>query len=788
MQKTKIKNADQKGTTLIEVLVAILILVMVIVSVFSLIRFSFKLIGRSEARITASNLANQRMELLRNLPYDKLGTTAGWPKGDIPSQQVKTLNNINYTVKTDIQYVDDPLDGLAPSDLYNADYKKVRVWVSWDKYSMPQPVILVSNFSPKSMEAPIGGGTLSFSVINTASQEVGEASVQIINTNLEPDININTQTDGYGKLLVPALPQNTGNNYEIKVTKTGFTKDYTSPISESMPNPLLPHQTILEGEVTSVTMTIDLASQLKIKTVDIFKTANWCDETYSLRKQLTVKNESAKDAPAELSVKYSLDHKTLVSLGKSQADGDDIRIFYFDGASCLELDREATTDWNAAESTSIWFKTKTSLSAGNSDNSYYLYYNNPSADTPPLDLTKIFNPENDSQTKGLYYFEDKTGTKLTDFSSHNNHGTLHENNWVEGKAGYGLEFKGGTPPSYVSIPVADNSSLDITGSLTLEAWIYPTNLSGKQSIIDRHYGYALWLDENYVNFGVFDAVAGMQSIKSQATLFPNTWTHLAGAYNHNSGAFKIFINGEENKTQDQKIDFFVTDNSYDLRLGNGYIAGDFASPFLGKEDEVRISNIARISFPYGKLINFSIVEGEETPPQGSHPLGYIPLKILGERILGFDADNKGILRNKFEDKITDANGNLNLSDIEWDNYTFSEESPSYDLAEISPPNAVALSPGTTKDVSLILVPHAQNTLHLTIKDSAKSPLFDVQAKLTKAGFEEIKTSSSVGQAFFTPLDSDNYILETTKTGYATVTETINISGNVEKEVILSASS
>lgn len=777
----------QHGYSLIEVLLGLLILVMIMTSTFVLIRLSFKFVGRSEARITASNLASEQMELIRNFTYNDLGTTEGWPTGNIPSTQTKNINGINYTIKTDIQYIDDPLDGQAPADLYNADYKKARVWVQWDKYSMPEPVLLVSTFTPKGLESPAGGGTLVFQVINNATQPVPSASAKVQNTNLNPNINISTQTDASGRLIVPALPQDTGNNYSIQVSKNGYTNDYTSAVTVEMPTPILPHQSIVEGGITSVTMTIDKVSHLKIKTTDASKTEHWCDEAYKMRKQLTIKNNSGDDAEQGRSIKLVLDHKSLVTANKSKDNGDDVRVFYWNGSACEELDRINYTAWNADSPTEIWYATASQILAGQENNSYYVYYNNPNAGAPPFDLKKIFEPSPASATEALYYFEDGSGTNLTDYSGNNNNGTTHENDWLAGQTAGGLKFKGGSPASYVSVPAPDGSSLDINGSLTLEAWIAPSTLSGKQSIIDRLYSYALWLDGAYVNFGVFDLVTGMKSVKSNATIAPNAWTHVAGVYSHSDGTLKIYINGSQDISASGKIDFFVTDNSYELRLGNGYIAGDFASPYLGIMDNARISSTALTSFPHGVPIDYTITQGEEIPLEGSVPVGNISITILGERILGLDQNNQGVLRNKFENQTTDGGGNLTLSNIEWDRYTFFENDPTRDLAEISPANPVNLSPDQTVEATITLKNHADNTLHVTVKDSAKTVIPGAQVKLTKNGFDETKTTSGAGQVFFTPLDVNGYTLEVSKSGYITSTETINITGNMEKEVMLSSS-
>lgn len=786
MQRNQKKLRSKKGFTLIEVLVGLSILVLVILSIYGIFRLALKSIGLSEARITASNLANQQMETIRNMAYDDLGTTEGWPTGNIPSSKVVTINKINYTIHTDIQYIDDPLDGVAPDDLYNADYKRVRVWVEWDKYPSKKPVVLITDVAPKGIESPVGGGTLSITVLNTKGEPVPTVSVHIENTNLSPAININTQTDAQGKLIVPALPADSGNNYAIKVTKDGYTSDYTSPISDALPNPLLPHQSIAEGGLTSVTFTIDLVSTLTIHTVDNKETPNWCDPAYYYRRQLTITNNSTQTAPAGLSVSYSFDHASLVSAGKSLTSGDDVRIFYWNGSTCQELDRFNTTEWNTPN-TQIWFKTQQEIPSSSDDSSYYLYYGNPNATNPPADLTKIFNPPKDANTKGLYYFENGTGETLTDSSDNGNNGTIHGATWSDGKSGRSLLFQNTGTPQYVSISVPDNSSLDITDSITLEAWVYPQSTSGTQSIIDRNYGYALWIENGYANFGVFDQANGMISLRTTTPIPENTWTHIAGSYSHSAGVFKIYLNNSENNSKSAKVSQFVSSNNYDLRLGNGYIAGDLASQFQGKIDEVRISSIARSSFPYGLLPNLSVSSGDEKPYNAPNAIAGIPLYIVGERIIGYDENGTGIPRNKFENQITDSAGAVTLENIEWDNYTIQEQDPNYDLAEIDPPNPVTLNPNETKDVTLTLVPHADHTLHVTVKDAQGSPIAGASVRLynTDLGFDSTLTTSDVGQVFFTPLSAATYNLEVTKTGYLDFTEEINVAGQTEKEVILS---
>ncbi|MFW9861993.1 MAG: DUF2341 domain-containing protein, partial [Candidatus Thorarchaeota archaeon] len=116
----------------------------------------------------------------------------------------------------------------------------------------------------------------------------------------------------------------------------------------------------------------------------------WFDSDWSYRKVATVSADTS-DIPAGYSIYLTFDHATLVSEGKSLANGDDIRIVYWDGSQWIELDRMLDTDstWNS-DSTKIWFKTQTSIPASSSDSGYYLYYGNPLPSSPPSDSSRVF--------------------------------------------------------------------------------------------------------------------------------------------------------------------------------------------------------------------------------------------------------------------------------------------------------------------------------------------------------------------------------------------------------------
>ncbi|MFQ5858699.1 MAG: heparin lyase I family protein, partial [Anaerolineae bacterium] len=116
----------------------------------------------------------------------------------------------------------------------------------------------------------------------------------------------------------------------------------------------------------------------------------WWDSNYPYREKITVTAGSAA-VPSAYSVSVTFDHAALVAATKSQADGDDIRIGYWNGASWVELDRvlDFGSAWNST-STQIWFKLQAGIGASSSDDNYYVYYGNGGATNPPATPTNIF--------------------------------------------------------------------------------------------------------------------------------------------------------------------------------------------------------------------------------------------------------------------------------------------------------------------------------------------------------------------------------------------------------------
>ena len=116
----------------------------------------------------------------------------------------------------------------------------------------------------------------------------------------------------------------------------------------------------------------------------------WWDDTYLKRKKITI-TAGTEQIPSGYSVSVTLDHADMVSEGSARADGDDVRVAYWNGTTWAELDRavDPLSSWNDA-STQIWFKSQATIIASSSDDNYYIYYDKPSASNPPDDWANIF--------------------------------------------------------------------------------------------------------------------------------------------------------------------------------------------------------------------------------------------------------------------------------------------------------------------------------------------------------------------------------------------------------------
>ena len=251
-----------------ELVVVVGLLALIGVSIYGSWNFVLKILQEAKNRTAATGIANERIELIRNMPYDDIGVSGAIPSGIFPAAENIERNHTPFVVAMDVRYIDDSFDGLAPADTLNTDYKQVRVQVSWPGYGYDRPVVMWSSVAPRGVESNLGGGTLRVEVINAAAEAVSGAAIHVVNTETSPPLNFTLPSDSSGFLLLPGMPAAV-QSYQITVSRSGFNSAQTHNVDpDPNPNPNPGHLTVAEGLVTHKAFTIDQLGLLTVSTTD----------------------------------------------------------------------------------------------------------------------------------------------------------------------------------------------------------------------------------------------------------------------------------------------------------------------------------------------------------------------------------------------------------------------------------------------------------------------------------------------------------------------------------------
>jgi len=345
------------GFSFIDVIIGVGLLIISFLAIYGVFNLSIGLIGVSKAKVGALALATERMELTHNLSYNDVGTAGGIVSGDIPQEESISLNGVNYTRRVSVVYVDDPKDGLGVSDEngINADYKRIRVEVSWQSKRSISPVVLVSDIMPKGIETDVGGGTLIINVLDALVSPVALASIHIENSSTSPTISTDVFTNENGKVIFPGTPASS--NYKITVTKDGYSESRTYDADADNPNPDPGHLSIIEGDVTEITFVIDKLSSKNVKTLAPVGEYIWSDPFNDYSKVATSSDIIIADGKATLNYSTSTGYSLSGSVFSRDIGPSDLfswkelswndslsasttisyKLYYFNGPSLEEI-------------------------------------------------------------------------------------------------------------------------------------------------------------------------------------------------------------------------------------------------------------------------------------------------------------------------------------------------------------------------------------------------------------------------------------------------------------------
>ncbi len=216
-------------------------------------------------------------------------------------------------------------------------------------------------------------------------------------------------------------------------------------------------------------------------------------------------------------------------------------------------------------------------------------------------------------------------------------------NQIDSNAGTALNFDG--IDDYINLGNA--SSLGLSNIVTIEAWVKPTNLNGRQAIFSTRFNNAAGSFQLEVGNGSGGtnriAVSGVSTWVAQTgdnAITPGEWNHIAYVRSGpGAGTHKIYVNGVL-QTLISDANYSFTANNDDKLLGSGASGSQL---YNGLMDEVKVWEV-------------SLSE------QAIRETMYLPLTGSESGLLSYWQFNEG-LGLKLKDGISSNNGTLvNMSD------------------------------------------------------------------------------------------------------------------------------
>ena len=196
--KFKINNLkSNQGFTLVELIVGVTVFVILVVSVYNAYISIFNVVGASRSKIAAIDLANEQLEIVRNMPYANVGISGGIPSGVLNHTQNLVRDSFSFVVTTTVRNVDDPFDGTlggTPNDTAPADFKIVEIEISCDTCKNFSPIDVTTRVAPKNLENTSNNGALFVKAFDANGNPVTNASVHIENNLPIPNIIVDDFT------------------------------------------------------------------------------------------------------------------------------------------------------------------------------------------------------------------------------------------------------------------------------------------------------------------------------------------------------------------------------------------------------------------------------------------------------------------------------------------------------------------------------------------------------------------------------------------------------------------
>ena len=210
------------------------------------------------------------------------------------------------------------------------------------------------------------------------------------------------------------------------------------------------------------------------------------------------------------------------------------------------------------------------------------------------DILRFSASSSPSTISGLIAGESYTIT----VSGYNAYGTsaatgsavLDPNPVVNSEIDYALNFNGTS--QYAGAP--DNAIFELSASFTLEAWVYPTEVSNTYTILCKENSYQLFISGGFYGIGFSTNGTTLNYLPNTIPAAANEWHHIAVVRTSTSLNYDFYLDGVLVETADADAltsGVGPSNNSESFTIG---ARGNSASyKFVGKIDQVAAFNAAR---------------------------------------------------------------------------------------------------------------------------------------------------------------------------------------------------
>ncbi|NQU77770.1 carboxypeptidase regulatory-like domain-containing protein [Candidatus Falkowbacteria bacterium] len=743
LKKIKTNNS---GFSLISILVGVFIIILAGLGIWNVFNFSLKIIRENKNRTLATAIANEKAEIIRNLPYDDIGTQSGIPAGAIPQVETITRNNSEFTITTSIFYVDDSYDNLVPFDLLGADYKKIKLSVEWPGRTYGDPVNSYTTVVPKGVETDVEGGTIRVIVFNGSGEPIPEANVQIINNDLDPVINISSITDQSGILLVPGAPPTVDKTYEIIVSKAGYTTEKTYPEIDEM-IPITSNAQVLDDQITEKSFTIDIVSTFVITTIGKDYPSNW-----KINTALTSAGQLAPDVSIDsnnyyyfvwhddkdtgsfriYAQKYSsgkiaqwaedkrISNANNQSSARIATDGTAVYIAWNDDRDdvgnqdsyLIKLDSNGNEVWvgdkKIASPNSNMDQSKPSVDVQSSTGDSYIAFqeNSGASDTWDIYVHKYDSSGNPGWANPIKANEDATS------KNQNYPEIIFFNDTLNDDKGIYVvwqDFRNDNWDIYAHRYNATGTAL-WTNNIKINTDLVAANQTLPKIAIDSLTNlYIVWQDDRNTNFDIYahkyspgGNEVWTEEIKVNQNIDTANQTEPAIAIDSNNELFISWTDERNIDTQGKDIYAQKIDNDTTILWSNDerIIFNDDADNHQEKSN-LTVDTAGYAVYTWqderDEDTDVDIFAARYKTPGSIVPISNVPITIKGTKLI---YQNPDILKHD-NNYTTDGSGNLTLTDVEWDSYTIEPQSTSsYSLMSSDPPQPIIINPGESIDIEL----------------------------------------------------------------------------------------